>query len=139
MFWQTPPEILDLVERVAPIGFDPCPINPTFDGLKEPWHGRGLAYINPPYGRAIAEWTEKAAWVGSTFDTEIVMLIPARTDTIWWQRHIVHADAIAFWRGRIRFVGAAHGAPFPSAFPYWGPHADRFCQVFDEYGWTVKP
>ncbi len=50
------------------------------------------------------------------------MLLPARTDTkafhayIWdGEKHQPRAGVeVRFLPGRIKFVGAAHGAPFPS-------------------------
>ncbi len=52
----------------------------------------------------------------------MVMLLPARTDTkafhdyIWDnEAHRPYCDVeVRFLKGRIKFVGAKHGAPFPS-------------------------
>jgi hypothetical protein len=39
-FWMTPKELY------PPDCFDPCPVNPDFDGLKIAWHGK--VFCNPP-------------------------------------------------------------------------------------------
>ncbi len=44
------------------------------------------------------------------------MLIPARTDTKWFHEYIYDKPnvEIRFLKGRLKFVGAEHSAPFPS-------------------------
>jgi DNA N-6-adenine-methyltransferase (Dam) len=150
--WQTPPEILKLVCEVAPIAFDPAPANwdRSFDGLKVNWIDRatpgGLVYCNPPYGRALSKWTHWAAdqkwWSTAWPDTALesisgILLVPARPDTKWWHENILRAEAICFWKGRIKFVGAENSAPFPSAFAYFGARRERFKEVFSKKGWVV--
>lgn len=85
-------------------------------------HLGGACWCNPPYSRGRqAKFIEAAAlwrWRGVT----TVMLIPARTDTKAFHRYIWNKDAhrprrgveVRFLPGRIKFVGAKHGAPFPS-------------------------
>ena len=74
--------------------------------------------MNPPYGREISYWVEKArseAERGSL----VVGLLPARTDTKWWQEHVQgHAD-VRFIAGRLKFGNAKSAAPFPSAIAVW--------------------
>jgi hypothetical protein len=79
--WFTPPEILQLVERLGPVALDPCwapgcavrartvytaeavavapDVLAGVDGLKLPWDVPGLCFVNPPYGRGIGEWTSR--------------------------------------------------------------------------------
>jgi hypothetical protein len=151
--WQTPPEILELVRKIGPIALDPATTedNPceargflTVSGLTSDWRNesyldpadsgtRGLIYVNPPYGRALADWATKISHEGMR-GCEIISLTPARTDTKWF-RKMTTADVMCFWRGRITFVGAKDPAPFPSLVCYWGPKPDRFREVFGSYGW----
>jgi hypothetical protein len=79
-------------------------------------------YVNPPYSRGLqAKFIAKAASERLKGVTT-VMLIPARTDTkafhclIWdTEKHRPHLGVeVRFLPGRIKFVGAKHGAPFPS-------------------------
>lgn len=157
---QTPPHILNLVNEVAPTGFfDPCPANPVFDGLKVSWRNHGLVYANPPYNE-IAKWLLKGnsefSRLGIAHD-QLVVLIPARTDTKWFHERILgHADVICFWKGRITFYDPETAqplktyskkhkgwkvtpAPFPSMFLYYGARPQRFEEVFSPHGWIVRP
>lgn len=153
--WQTPPHVLDLVRQVAPIALDPCTdeCNPTGaasfvyrpdgDGLAFSWIDSdldpGLVYVNPPYSK-IRTWLGKCAEEGR-LGVEIIALVPARTDTRAWHDSASRADAICFWRGRLTFVGATAGAPFPSALLYWGERSKRFHDVFRAHGqilYTLK-
>ena len=92
--------------------FDPCPIDPKFDGLSVPWGKRTFA--NPPYGRTLGRWTHKA-YRESPRGKLVVLLIPARTDTAWWHDDVMQADEIRFLRGRLRFDDGNGRATFPSA------------------------
>lgn len=69
--------------------------------------------MNPPYGRETGKWVEKAFLEAQT-GAVVVCLLPARTDTAWWHDFVMRAAEIRFVRGRLRFGGAANGAPFPS-------------------------
>lgn len=83
------------------------------DALAQDWRGERI-WCNPPYGRMGHRFIEKAA----TSDADVaVLLIPARPDTRAWHEYILGNPAaeVRFLRGRVRFVGAPHGAPFPSA------------------------
>ena len=83
------------------------------DGLQHKWEGR--CWMNPPYGRKIGQWVQKA-YESSLQGATVVCLLPARTDTAWWHDFcIAHAAKITFLRGRLKFGDAKHSAPFPSA------------------------
>lgn len=118
--WLTPPEI---IEGLGEFDLDPCsPINRPWDtakkhytieddGLKQEWNGR--VFLNPPYGRQTPLWLEKMVEHG-----EGIVLIYARTDTIYWHNYVWNcADAIFFFKGRIKFYyvdgrqGGTPGAP----------------------------
>lgn len=108
--WHTPTSVYDALN--AEFGFvdDPCLMGGVWDGLYRDW--KSPVFCNPPYSR-IRQWVEKAyseAQLGKT----VVMLIPSRTDTRWWHDYVMRANEIRFIRGRLRFGGARHNAPFPS-------------------------
>lgn len=118
--WETPQWLFDWLNERYRFDIDVCatPENakcaryftPEQDGLRQKW--AGACWMNPPYGREIAAWVAKAydeARDGAT----VVCLLPARTDTRWWHDYCAHGE-ITFLRGRLRFVGAKAGAPFPS-------------------------
>lgn len=146
--WQTPDCVLDRVRRIGPIGLDPCTVggNPTNarafytpqeDGLECSWQtfSGHVIYVNPPYGRGIGPWVDKCR--EASLDGEIVVaLLPARTDTRWFPWD---ADALCFWRGRLKFRGAPAPAPFPSVVAFWGGPLPRqfFKLAFEDAGTVV--
>lgn len=125
--WRTPTRLFsELDAEFGGFTLDPCasaPIKPGIQwfgevdqGLWQPWSGR--IFINPPYGRAIADWMAKVAMERERCEV-IVALVPCRTDTAWWHDYAMLADEIRFVRGRLSFEGVeaekGHNAPFPSA------------------------
>ena len=104
------------------------------DGLAQEWHGK--VFLNPPYGRGIGAWVKKAHDEVLVGNAELVVaVLPARTDTRWWQTYILRSvdawsqayeyDAdmsaadVRFLPGRLKFGGAENPAPFPSAIVVW--------------------
>lgn len=110
--WKTPPELYAELDKEFHFNFDPCPSNPTFDGLNVEW-GKSN-YVNPPYGREISRWIAKGFAEAAKGKT-VVFLVPSRTDTKWWHEFIMKAQEIRFIKGRLKFSGHANSAPFPSA------------------------
>lgn len=84
---------------------------PDDDGLVQEWEG--VCWCNPPYGREIGKWVQKAAESAENGAT-VVMLLPARTDTRWFHRYIYGMREIRFIAGRLKFGGSKNSAPFPS-------------------------
>lgn len=119
--WETPQDFFDKLNSEFSFDLDACALpenakcaayfTPEQDGLSQPW--RGTVWCNPPYGRQIGTWVEKAA--GSTAaGATVVMLLPARTDTKWFHEYIYGKAEIRFVPGRLKFSGAKVNAPFPS-------------------------
>ena len=74
-------------------------------------------FCNPPYGRQIRDWVRKCSQEASRIGTTVVMLLPARTDTIWFQQYILNNAEVRFIPGRLKYeLGGVPGdsAPFPS-------------------------
>lgn len=146
--WRTPDGVLERVRRIGPIGLDPCTSgeNPTGakswlterdDGLTTGWAGLGLVYVNPPYSTAAA-WAVKVASEAER-GVEIVSLVAARPDSRWFDRLVWDtAQAVCFWKGRLRFVGAPSSAPFPSALAYHGHRPWDFEAAFADAGKVVR-
>lgn len=163
----TPPNVLEAVRRMGPIGLDPATnannptgarlyyVGGTSDGLSLPWgsvvQGSEVVFFNPPYGRQIGKWTQKAYSEHrlATVNSVTLGLVPARPDTTWFQDS--GADAWCAWRGRIHFVDPKTGepvlcwskkhekwvkakAPFPSAILYYGNDVMKFAGVFRDHG-----
>lgn len=70
--------------------------------------------MNPPYGREIGHWVQKAYESAARGRAIVVCLLPARTDTRWWHEFCAQAE-VRFIKGRLKFGNATSGAPFPSA------------------------
>ncbi len=101
------------------------------DGLAQAW--RGCVYMNPPYGREIDDWIGKLVEEYEHGNvTEAIALVPARTDTQWWQR--LRNYHVCFITGRLTFVGNNDPAPFPSAVFYLGSNTDCFVNAFEHLG-----
>lgn len=133
--WNTPRAFLDAIAPLGRIGLDPCSNATSIvrarvkwtvddDGLTRDWRGHGLVYVNPPYGNDLPVWVEKCE-LEAKRGVEIVMLVPARTDTRWFDR-TARGALIGLWRGRLTYLGAQWPAPFPTAVPYWGRRRSLF-------------
>lgn len=68
------------------------------DGLSQDWN-RERVFCNPPYGKGIGAWVEKAARSTSL----AVLVVPVRTECHWWCDWAVRANEIRFARGRVHF------------------------------------
>src|SRR5687767_5896806 len=94
-----------------------------------PWLKEGNIWLNPPYSRGLqSKFVKKAweevnkAWQGMPREWHdpihtpghVVCLLPARTDTKLFHEIIQPNADVTFLKGRVRFKGAAQGAPFPS-------------------------
>ena len=115
--WTTPVELYTELDHEFHFDFDPCPVNPTFDGLKIAW--KKSNFVNPPYGREIGKWLAKG-FAESQLGKTVVFLIPSRTDTKWWHDYVMKADMIRFIKGRLKFSNHKNSAPFPSAIAVFG-------------------
>ncbi len=109
--WKTPLKFYEELNKEFGFNYDPCPSNYLLDGLLTPWGTR--SFCNPPYSK-IKDWVKKA-YEESLNGKLVVMLIPSRTDTIWWHDYIMKADEIRFIKGRLKFDEHKNSAPFPSA------------------------
>jgi site-specific DNA-methyltransferase (adenine-specific) len=132
--WETPQSLFDALNERFESTLDVCatPENakcgryytPEDNGLLRGWWNASRperCWMNPPYGREIAKWVEKArneAELGAL----VVGLLPARTDARWWQKHVQgHADT-RFIAGRLKFGNCSNcknSATFPSAIAVW--------------------
>ncbi len=148
----TPPEITQLILAVlGEIDLDPAADDGKHisakthytiadNGLKQEWHGK--VFMNPPYSCS-GEWVTK---LNSEFlsgkVTEAIALLPASTDTKWFQP--LWNQPICFWRGRITFLDENYEvlkspARQSHCFIYWGENVEKFSQVFSQYGEVTLP
>lgn len=131
----TPPYVLEPVREAlgGVIDLDPCTLEsnpvgaerfyyPPADGAELPW-GTERIYVNPPYGKARERWVRRCIQAAGE-GAQVVLLIPAATDTRIFQRALSTADGAVLIRGRVKFgvlrpnrrqVAASH----PSALIGW--------------------
>ena len=74
-----------------------------------PWEG--VVFCNPPYSD-IGAWMAKA-WLETRRGVVVVLLVPVRSDLGWFHEYALRGE-IRFIRGRVKFGGMKHSAPFPS-------------------------
>lgn len=138
--WETPQDFFDALDAEFGFTLDVCAsaenakckryFSKEDDGLSRPWDG--VCWMNPPYGKEIPKWMEKA-YMESLRGATVVCLVPARTDTRWWHSYAEKGEK-RFVKGRLKFLDFSGstlrnetasvrdgrhapntGAPFPSA------------------------
>lgn len=122
MTWETPQDLFDKLNEEFHFTTDVCASETTakcehyydeeINGLEQEW--TGTCWMNPPYGRQIGIWLQKA-YEASLNGTIVVCLIPSRTETKYWHKYCMRASEIRFLTRRLKFGQATAGAPFPSA------------------------
>ena len=125
--WETPKDFFDTMNKEFHFNLDVCAtkVNAKCEkyytkkenGLSQQWHGN--CWMNPPYGREIGKWMKKAL-EASKEGALVACLVPARTDTAWWNEYDMKGE-IRFIRGRLKFGGSQNSAPFPSAVVIFRP------------------
>lgn len=130
--WATPQGLFDALDREFRFTLDAAASKENAkcarfyskadrDGLTQPW-GSEVVFLNPPYGREIGKWMQRAAEQSSGAKATVVCLIHARTDTKWWHTWVMpYASELRFIRGRVTFAGATNSSPFPSVVVVFRP------------------
>lgn len=142
--WATPQSTFDALHAEFGFALDPCASSTNHkceawygldhadpsrrDGLAMNWAAEahalgGAVWVNPPYGRVIADWVAKAYETAAAGVT-VVLLVPSRTDTRWFHDHCIQHE-VRFLKGRLKFGNATTSAPFPSAVVVMRPPADE--------------
>jgi hypothetical protein len=85
--------------------FDPCPPNPSFDGLNIDW--KPLNYVNPPYSD-VTPWILKAIQEKGKGNHSI-MLLKVDPSTKWYKLLMENDVHIAYFNERIKFVHQVNG------------------------------
>ena len=129
-YWETPDDLFSDLDREFHFTLDVCATKqsakcyrffPEDSGLLESWKDE-VAFMNPPYGRAITEWISKAHRESKYKNATIVALLPARTDTFWfWEYILKPRREIRLIRGRLKFSNHKNSAPFPSMIVVFDP------------------
>jgi phage N-6-adenine-methyltransferase len=124
--WETPNHFFNKLNKEFNFNLDVCAnydnrkcekyYDKEMNGLIQQWVG--ICWMNPPYGREIKKWVEKA-YKESLYGNTIVCLLPARTDTKWFHDYCVNGE-IRFVKGRLKFGDSKNSAPFPSMVVIFG-------------------
>lgn len=126
--WETPQAFFDALHREFQFTLDTCAISsnakcanfisPEQDGLTQDWNG--VAWCNPPYGRCVGKWLEKA-YLASQAGATVVCLVFARTGTRWFHDWVLGKAEVRFVRGRLKFGDAKLCAPHDSLVIIYRP------------------
>jgi phage N-6-adenine-methyltransferase len=122
--WSTPQGFFNRLDNEFRFTLDPCASHEDTkcakyyteedDGLSMDWEGETV-FMNPPYGRDIKKWIEKAYEESQKPGTIVVCLVPSRTDTKYWHDYVMRAKEVRLVKGRLKFGESKYAAPFPSA------------------------
>ncbi len=161
--WCTPQKYVSAIKTFwgGEIQLDPCSNNfsivraitefklPIIDGLNADWDYKTI-YVNPPYGSdrdrgtSIKHWLAKCAQAYSTYNSEVIALIPVAPNTLHWKRYVFgQASSICFlYDTRLKFLVDGHdsnkGAPMACCLVYWGDRNEDFFHNFIRYGAVVN-
>ena len=123
--WETPQYLFDRLNEIFTFNLDACADETNHkvpfyftkedDALCKSWGGY-RTWCNPPYGRQIGQWVQKAAETVRDNHSVVVMLLPARTETKWYHEYIANNPRAhtVFIRGRLQFGKSKQNAPFGS-------------------------
>lgn len=126
VLWGTPQALFEKLDAEFHFNVDVCALpenakcdrfySPEIDGLKQSW--TGVCWMNPPFGRGIEKWLEKAYLSASGSYRRyleactVVALVPTRTNAPWWHDWVMKAHEIRFIRKKVSFVGVKNGVAF---------------------------
>ena len=152
--WETPQELFNELNEIFGFTLDVCAtegnakipgsfISPEQDAFKVPWNSP-VCWNNPPYGRSIGKWITRSREQSEKQENTVVVLIPARVETKWFQEIFSYASLICFVRGRLKFTipnGDDNSAPFPSAIVVFssGDLDDSTYESMTAFGNVIDP
>lgn len=104
---------------------------PREDGLLQDWHGK--VYCNPPYGRALARFVEKAILEYECGNAdEVILLVPNSSSTAWFRMLDPYPRCLV--AGRLTFANSDKQCPHHSMLVYLGRRRARFRDRFRKLG-----
>jgi len=89
--------------------FDPCPINPTFDGLDIPW--KQLNFVNPPYS-LLKEFVSHSITEMHN-DKITILLLPVKSDQQWFHDLLSIKAEMVWIKRRLKFKNNKWSATQP--------------------------
>jgi site-specific DNA-methyltransferase (adenine-specific) len=129
--WQTPILLFHKLDMEFNFDFDPCPLNPTFDGLQVDW--KESNFINPPYSK-VKEFLIKGKEEMDKGNAKTnVFLTFANTDTKWFHELVLGKARIRFIRGRLKFQdengNIQNSAMRPSMILIFKPRKETYSRI----------
>ena len=127
--YETPPALFDALDEHFHFDLDAAAsdqnalcdrwLTEVEDGLNTPWIDFNT-FCNPPYGIGMTgRWVQKAYDESLKDECDKVLLIPAKTETLYFDIAAKHAAEIYFIKGRLKFyrngIEEKNAAGFPSA------------------------
>lgn len=138
----TPEWLLKWLRREFAFDADPCPLDwqphTHPNALVDDSMWGQMSYVNPPFSN-VAPFVQRAVDLRESTGKQSVFLLPARTDTAWFQDIVLpHAEEVRFMRGRLTFPGFKRGFSmglclvlfvrkphgWPAATRTWDPHTE---------------
>lgn len=126
--WETPIELFNALNNEFNFNLDVCASKENKkcenyfceedNALWKEWNGN--CFMNPPYGRGIEWWVQKA-YNESQKGNIIVCLLPVRSDTKWWHFYCMKSFEIRLLTRRLTFSKYNNKAPFPCAIVIFKP------------------
>lgn len=139
--WETPPALFLPLDREFSFTLDVAAsasnakcdrfLDHAGDALSHSWAGERV-FCNPPYGRGLEAWLQKALEESRDHGALVVMVLPARTGNAWFHRYVLHHAEVRFIQGRLNFTLGGAGranAPFDSMVVIFRPGADAGARV----------
>ena len=123
--YETPNEIFEPLQKEFNLKLDVCVTHLNSkcdlfykkedDSLTKDWHKDGNFWMNPPFGRDLKRWVQKA-YEESQKGVIGVLILPVRCNTLWWHKYIIDTKAeVRFLKGETKFVGHKRGLWLPFA------------------------
>ncbi len=127
--WTTSQDIFNKLDSVFIFDIDVCAIkeNSECDSYfcsDDEAFGRawlGVCWMKPPHGAGINKWIKKAYESTKQHGATVVCLLPARTDTCWWNDYCKKGE-VYFIKEQVKFGDAEKSAPFPAAVVVFRPN-----------------
>lgn len=91
------------------------------DAFKYDWNEN--SWLNPPFNKELKKWIIKAHDDSLKFGNTIVVLIPVRSNTKWWN-YVVKDAEIRFITGEVSFNNEKRGLWLPICILIFGKQAN---------------
>jgi len=106
---ETPTEVFDFLDKIFHFSHDPCPIDPSVDGLRSKWGTSN--FVNPPFGN-VYPWVKRALHQAKSTGSSTLFLLLPSVGAYWFKE--LMGSPYTKWvycvKGYITFKG--HENPF---------------------------